>query len=621
MKNWSRMHFVLFCVCFIVCIVSASAGYTVQKLVINEVYYAFDGGTVGQWVELYNSGDEAIDLSSANLRLQISSSTSWVTGGAQEFSLTMNYTIAPGTYFLISNTANALGTNLYADYVNTSLLVSKPVGIFSVRGVRILLNGVVSDAILYGKPDGSSTNMAALDPTGYYSGGGAVSAVPIVSGTPNNFSLTRDNFLDMNHPDDWDISATPTPQSAPPFTISTLTPAVNELVLMTRGYMAKSGFNWDFDGNGIVDAIDESAVLIRYPSNSVVRPAVRASGTLGSASQAVTVGNAGTAADSLYDNNDDYRHPSGAGMNTTGGYTHVGDGYWTDMNTGKGSTYYEYPVTVSKTGYYDIALSAPFEGDFANNVPVEIVSTGYDTFSAIWDQTLNSDIERPMLFTTVATVFLQKNQTHYVRVKNNNTLYTVVADACAVVRAGTWAKDNEGVYLFEDLTDTADTDNDSIPDGWEITYNLNPLANDASGDGDVDNLTNYEEYLYHTDPTNADTDGDGRNDGLEVDQETDPTVPDDPPIVIDVTECTFTAEGVKITWTHDTQYLHRIYWTDSLSGTPVWHNVNYSTFYSHIINNGNGTRSWIDRGLDDEMLGVSPYNAGKRFYRVTAFEP
>jgi len=61
-----------------------------------------------------------------------------------------------------------------------------------------------------------------------------------------------------------------------------------------------------------------------------------------------------------------------------------------------------------------------------------------------------------------------------------------------------------------------DTDGDGMDDGWEVTYSLNPLADDASSDPDGDGLTNLEEYLLGTDPTNPDTDGDAIWDGEEV---------------------------------------------------------------------------------------------------------
>ena len=60
----------------------------------------------------------------------------------------------------------------------------------------------------------------------------------------------------------------------------------------------------------------------------------------------------------------------------------------------------------------------------------------------------------------------------------------------------------------------ADTDNDGLPDGWEVAYGLNPnSAGDANADPDGDGLTNAQEYAAGTNPNSADTDGDGTPDG------------------------------------------------------------------------------------------------------------
>ena len=94
------------------------------------------------------------------------------------------------------------------------------------------------------------------------------------------------------------------------------------------------------------------------------------------------------------------------------------------------------------------------------------------------------------------------------------------------------------------LANVADTDGDGMPDGYEVTNNLDPLTNDAAADADNDGLTNYQEYLlgtdpnrsdtdddelsdgqeaiYGTNPLKADTDGDGYNDGVEVAAGSDP---------------------------------------------------------------------------------------------------
>jgi len=72
-----------------------------------------------------------------------------------------------------------------------------------------------------------------------------------------------------------------------------------------------------------------------------------------------------------------------------------------------------------------------------------------------------------------------------------------------------------------------DTDNDTMPDGWEVDHGLDPLdSSDCGQDPDDDLLTNCEEYFYSTDPNNADSDADGMPDGWEVDHNFDPLVDD-----------------------------------------------------------------------------------------------
>ncbi len=46
----------------------------------------------------------------------------------------------------------------------------------------------------------------------------------------------------------------------------------------------------------------------------------------------------------------------------------------------------------------------------------------------------------------------------------------------------------------------ADTDDDTLPDGWEFTYHLNPLVADSGLDPDGDGYSNRLEFLYSSDP-------------------------------------------------------------------------------------------------------------------------
>ncbi len=95
-------------------------------------------------------------------------------------------------------------------------------------------------------------------------------------------------------------------------------------------------------------------------------------------------------------------------------------------------------------------------------------------------------------------------------------------------------RDSDGLSNFQEYTyDTdpndADTDDDGLPDGWEVLYGLNPLDNGATdinqgayGDPDVDGITNLTEYIHSTSPIQRDTDEDGLPDGWEVLYELDP---------------------------------------------------------------------------------------------------
>ena len=95
---------------------------------------------------------------------------------------------------------------------------------------------------------------------------------------------------------------------------------------------------------------------------------------------------------------------------------------------------------------------------------------------------------------------------------------------------GTFSYDSGTAQSTGGETDplVADTDNDSIDDGWELRYKvhrlasgvpamLNPLnADNASVDIDSDGLTNFQEYNFETDPYVADTDNDSIKDGDEL---------------------------------------------------------------------------------------------------------
>jgi hypothetical protein len=81
-----------------------------------------------------------------------------------------------------------------------------------------------------------------------------------------------------------------------------------------------------------------------------------------------------------------------------------------------------------------------------------------------------------------------------------------------------------------------DTDEDLMPDGWEIRFAFNAKTHnsetsnpndDWDADPDTDNLTNGEESIYDTNPNDPDTDGDGVDDDVEIQQGSNPNDPND----------------------------------------------------------------------------------------------
>lgn len=61
----------------------------------------------------------------------------------------------------------------------------------------------------------------------------------------------------------------------------------------------------------------------------------------------------------------------------------------------------------------------------------------------------------------------------------------------------------QDTVLAETSPCDVDSDDDRIPDGWEVANNLDPLVDDTNLDPDKDNLINYLEYYFKSDPQNA----------------------------------------------------------------------------------------------------------------------
>lgn len=83
-------------------------------------------------------------------------------------------------------------------------------------------------------------------------------------------------------------------------------------------------------------------------------------------------------------------------------------------------------------------------------------------------------------------------------------------------------------YVF-DFHLTEDSDDDDLPDWWEIHWfgsitNQIASSDQDNFDGGGDGLANSNEFALGTNPTTWDTDGDGMQDGAEVSNGTDPLI-------------------------------------------------------------------------------------------------
>jgi GH15 family glucan-1,4-alpha-glucosidase len=81
-------------------------------------------------------------------------------------------------------------------------------------------------------------------------------------------------------------------------------------------------------------------------------------------------------------------------------------------------------------------------------------------------------------------------------------------DNSIVVTFGSTDSDGDGLSDYDEVqihnTDplSTDSDNDQMPDGYEVTNGLDPLVNDAALDLDGDGQSNWAEYWASTDPQN-----------------------------------------------------------------------------------------------------------------------
>ena len=134
---------------------------------------------------------------------------------------------------------------------------------------------------------------------------------------------------------------------------------------------------------------------------------------------------------------------------------------------------------------------------------------------------------------------INPNSNSYIQLRTNNITSTETALQGSIsieiekgyfnTRIYFYGRDDDAHVIIDNIRFTpADTDNDGMPDFWEINEGLDPLnSNDGSTDSDNDGLTNAEEYQHGTNRLLADTDNDGLPDLWETSKGTKALLADD----------------------------------------------------------------------------------------------
>jgi RHS repeat-associated protein len=96
-----------------------------------------------------------------------------------------------------------------------------------------------------------------------------------------------------------------------------------------------------------------------------------------------------------------------------------------------------------------------------------------------------------------------------------NQLHT---DICDADTDDDGLNDYDEVHTYGTNPSVQDTDGDNLPDGWEVQHQqegFDPLVSNKNIDSDSDQMSDANEYKMGTDPLKADTDGDSLPDGWE----------------------------------------------------------------------------------------------------------
>lgn len=90
--------------------------------------------------------------------------------------------------------------------------------------------------------------------------------------------------------------------------------------------------------------------------------------------------------------------------------------------------------------------------------------------------------------------------------------------------------------------------------------------------------------------------------------------PTPPPVVVSVVRSASNPDWIEMTWTSGPTFT--LYWTSDLpGGSQSWNAVDGAAL-GDIVDNGDGSWTWTDKGTDPDMAGLAPGDVMKRLYRI-----
>lgn len=169
-----------------------------EGLLLSEVIYDVDGGDDGfEWIELYNSGSETIDLASFSIAYG---------GTSYGNPFQLSGTVAPGETFVVGGpTSSSVNANPSFDQVENfssdlqnSGSEGDGIALFAVPATQWTSSTVPIDAVIYGP----NNNNGLIDETGSAN-------APEVGDAPAGSSIERTDLAGA-----WQIQSTPTPNAS-----------------------------------------------------------------------------------------------------------------------------------------------------------------------------------------------------------------------------------------------------------------------------------------------------------------------------------------------------------------------------------------------------------------------